>query len=297
MTKFIKLDPFISRPIWGGHKLAKLKNLKGEVDIGESWEVSTHRNGSSKFDELNLSELCSLSYLTKFIDTSANLSIQVHPGDDYALEHEADSGKMESWLILDAEADAGIYLGFKEGITRKEFFTALENKLDITRFLKFKKVQRGDFFVIPEGTIHAIGKDVTLCEVQQSSGTTYRVWDWNRVGKDGNPRELHIEKAKDVLNFSDDFNKKLSDLEKSNVFDSAQMLNLISHKDFKVELINYSSPKKTSLNLKEKNSLTLLSGSIDGDISLQNYESGIVMESGMFEFTAQENTSLIIVSE
>lgn len=297
MSKVLKLDPFISQPIWGGVKLAKLKNIKGKSDIGETWEVSTHKNGSAKINGIDLSNFCSLTYLTKFIDTADNLSIQVHPGDDYAEQNENDSGKMESWLILDAQEGAGIYLGFKKGITKKEFFTALENKLDITRFLNFKKVKRGDFFVIPEGTIHAIGAGITLCEVQQSSGVTYRVWDWNRTGKDGSPRELHIDKARDVLNFSEEFNQKLYDLEKSNVFTSSPMVKLISHKDFKVELINFASLKKTSLNLNAKDSLTLFSGSINGDITLNSYESAIVMETGEFEFTAQENTSLIIVSE
>ena len=297
MAKITKLDPFISRTIWGGEKLSQLKSFATQESIGETWEVSSHPKGSSQIAGNFLSNICSLTYLTKFIDTSDNLSIQVHPGDDYAREVENDSGKMECWIVLEADKDAGIYLGFKEGVTKKEFFTALENKLDITKLLKFKKVEKGDFYVIPEGTIHAIGKGITLCEVQQSSGVTYRVWDWNRVDKNGQARELHVSKAKDVLNFSAHFNYSLEKQERKDIFSDEGIQELIKHRDFKVQLVNTVKKKKLDLTLNAKDSLTILNGSIGGDVELESFQSGIVLEGGQICLELEENTSFIIVSE
>lgn len=293
MGKLIKLNPFISETVWGGSRLARAKGINSTNPVGETWEVSTLSQGSSKVGDIDLSTLCSLKYLVKFIDTAANLSIQVHPDDEYARIHENASGKTECWIILDANPGAGIYLGFKKGVTKKEFFNAVASGLAVDKFLNFIEVNSGDFFYIPPGTVHAIGSGITLCEVQQSSGITYRVWDWNRMGLDGNPRELHIDKARDVLNFSEDFNQKLLTTSKSHLFESEEIITLAKHKDFQVELINYPAGKKFSLKLNDKDAIVVLRGSL-GD--LKTYESALVLEESTFSFESVSPVSFLVVS-
>jgi len=300
MGKIIKLNPFISKKVWGGKRLAKLKNLNQTDDsepIGETWEVSTHSAGSSFLGEAKLSSVCELSYLVKFIDTSANLSIQVHPDEEYAKEHEDSRGKTECWIILDAKKGAGIYLGFKKGVTKKEFFTAVASGMQVDKYLNFIPVKTGDFFFIPAGSIHAIGNDITLCEVQQSSGITYRVWDWNRMGMDGKPRELHVEKAKDVCQFSDSFNDQLLAYSKNNLLDLIGISTIAEHDDFNIQIFSNLTQKDMELTLKDKDSLIVLRGSIAGDIKLSALDCGIVLEAGTFDLKVESGTSFLVVSE
>ena len=139
--------------------------------------------------------------LVKFIDAQDKLSVQVHPADEYALKHENSLGKTEMWYIVDADEGAGIYLGFKEDITREQFKKAIEEKT-LTDYLKFIPVQKGESYFIPAGTIHAICSGCLICEIQQNSNITYRVYDYGRRDKNGNERELHVEKAIDVTNLS-----------------------------------------------------------------------------------------------
>lgn len=223
---------------WGGTRLAGLKKLeaiKENQKLGETWEVSRLSDGLS-FDK-NGSPLSyfteeELPYLIKFIDTEKALSVQVHPHDKYAARYENSSGKTECWIILDAKPGAGIYLGFKDDVTEDDFFGDVENQKDLTKYLQFHEVQKGDFFYVPAGSIHAIGPGITLAEIQQSSGITYRVWDWNRLDEKGNSRELHIEQAKAVLNFSPDGNSQESFMLK-NIFDKREQV-VIEHEQFKV---------------------------------------------------------------
>jgi mannose-6-phosphate isomerase len=264
MGKIVKLKPFMVEKPWGTHKLASLKEVLTNKLIGESWEVSTHPAGSSLVEDYPLSEICELSYLVKFIDTGQNLSIQVHPDDDYAKKIENSKGKTECWMILNAKKDAGIYLGFKPHVTRKEFFNALTHNLSIENFLNFIPVKKGDFFYLPPGSIHAIGGGVTLCEIQQSSDITYRVWDWNRQSETGEKRKLHIDQAKEVLN---------------------------------VQLFSTSKEKTFEIRLKAKESIIVLEGSLKMSFHLNPYESAIVLEDGLFEFTTSGQCSFIIVSE
>lgn len=254
MDQLYSLKPTFVTKIWGGEKLYQLKGLDIVKDepIGETWEVSRHQDGPS-FDEQGrpLSEVYSevqLPYLVKFIDTTDNLSVQVHPDDDYASKVEGSVGKTECWLILAAEKDAGIFLGLKKGVNRDSLQKAAESKEDLSQFLNFYPIKAGDFFFVPAGTIHAIGKGVTLAEIQQSSGITYRVWDWNRLGLDGKPRELHVQKALDVINFSPDKNDENHFKIKRGTLAKRGTVNLIEHDDFKVQLIEASASQ--SINLK-----------------------------------------------
>lgn len=296
MGKLAKLTPHLSYTIWGGKYLSKIKGIESTENLGETWEVSTLRSGSAKIGDKNLSDFCSLSYLVKFIDTADNLSVQVHPGDEYAAEFENSKGKTECWIILEAEENAGIYLGFKKGVTRKEFKTAIINSLDVEKFLNFIPVKSGDFFYVPSGSVHAIGKGVTLAEVQQSSGITYRVWDWNRVDADGKGRELHIEKAMDVLEFNERFNEKL--LNQINLFEKDGIHNFVKHEDFKSSILSLKAGTKTEVKLLEKESLSVLSGSVKvEEVTLPLFNSAISLVSSIVEIYALEDAKIILTSE
>lgn len=132
--------------------------------------------------------------LIKFIDAKEALSIQVHPDDEYSLKNNSEYGKTEMWYILDCDEDSYLYYGYKEEISKEEFRRSIEENT-LLNYLNKVKVNKGDVFFIKAGTVHAIGKGIVICEVQQNSNTTYRVYDYDRTDKDGNRRPLHIEQA------------------------------------------------------------------------------------------------------
>ena len=277
----MKLTPFAAQKVWGGEYLKQKKSIKSSVCIGETLEVSTLDNCNSSFQGTDLSQLVgNLSYLVKFIETTDNLSIQVHPDDDYAKLVENSLGKSECWLILEANDSAGIYLGFKPGVTRKFFEKSIANKEEINKLLNFYPVKRGDFFFVPAGAIHAIGANVILAEVQQSCGVTYRVWDWNRKGLDDKPRELHLEKALDVIEFDQDKNAKPYFQYKENILDKGDE-SLVSHKDFSFSVHR----NKNTINISKKGPSGILNFSKDpiklilnkSVVELQYLESALVM--------------------
>ncbi len=142
----------------------------------------------------------SFPVLIKYIDAAHNLSVQVHPDDEYARRVENDNGKTEMWYVFGAEKGAGIYCGFKRDTNKEEFLSKVKDGT-VEELLNFIPVKEGDCFLIEAGTVHAIGAGCVICEVQQSSNVTYRVYDYNRKGADGKPRPLHVEKAVDVINF------------------------------------------------------------------------------------------------
>ena len=210
-----KLFPEFKDNLWGGKKLIDRYGKDCEKEIcAESWELSFHPAGPTKIsggkllseiatpDVLgaNASIFENFPLMIKLIDARDNLSVQVHPSDDYALKHENSYGKTEMWYILEADEGAGIYLGFKKDVTEDEVFEAI-NKNSLTDLMNFFEVKAGDCYFIPSGTIHAIGTGCLIYEIQQNSNLTYRVYDYGRRDKDGNTRELHIEKALRVLNF------------------------------------------------------------------------------------------------
>ncbi len=273
MKSIIVLKPFASHKIWGGSLLSRLKNIEVPADrdpVGETWEVSAHADGPSNSECGLLSEISNMEeipYLVKFIDTSENLSVQVHPADEYALKNENSKGKSECWVILDAKEGAGIYLGLKKGITKEGLKESLEKKEDLSLSLNFYPVKRGDFFYVPAGTIHAIGKDVFLAEVQQCSDITYRVWDWNRLwdgnksGKNGEARELHIDKSLDVIRFDEEFNHRLNFKVQNDIF--SNNLKLLELNDF--ELYSYNKTEDSDLDIsfgERFASILVLEGSI-----------------------------------
>lgn len=298
------LTPHYVEKIWGGELLYKIKGLgKGQLPLGESWEVSRLTQGPSCVGPRGLDEILSeadLPYLVKFIDTSDNLSVQVHPDDEYAKKNENSKGKSECWLILDALPSAGIYLGFKEGVDKAEFEKAVLSGNDITKFLKFVPVSRGNFFYVPAGTVHAIGKGVLLAEVQQSSGITYRVWDWNRVDSDGKGRTLHIKQAMDVLNFDPENNDDVTFKKIENVFDLDNKT-LLEHEDFEVHSYCFNKGEELLVEntSKRKRSIICLKGEVSfadyNDLFLKAYQSTILFTNEDVKIAVKEDTQLLVV--
>ena len=216
--KPVLLSPAFKDYLWGGTRLKEEFGKKSDLDIvAESWELSTHKDGQSvvasgefagmtlgEFVEKNpsvLGENCKkfefFPILIKFIDAKDNLSIQVHPDDEYALKNTGGYGKTEMWYILDCEEGASLYYGFKEEITKEQFKKSIEDNT-LLEYLNKVEVKKGDVYFIEAGTVHAIGKGIVICEIQQNSNTTYRVYDYDRRDAQGNARELHVEKALEV---------------------------------------------------------------------------------------------------
>ena len=213
-----KLKPVLKDIIWGGNRLASEygKSDDPEQKIAESWELTVHKNGvniieNGEYAGRSLEDLfksdksiVSSDYqsdkfplLIKFIDAGQNLSVQVHPDNDYAEKYENEFGKTEVWYIIDAKPGAKIVYGLNDNYTREH----LQNLIDNNKFedcLNYIEVKPGDVYFIPAGLVHAIGEGIFIAEIQQNSDTTYRFYDYNRIGADGNPRELHIKQALDV---------------------------------------------------------------------------------------------------
>lgn len=208
----LKLQPVLKDYLWGGNKLTGLFGRKGGEKIAESWEVSVHPDGESKcgggtFSEYLKENPCAVDgagsafpVLIKYIDAKQNLSVQVHPDDEYAQRVEGDNGKTETWYIVQADEGAGIYCGFKRDTSKEEFLQKVQDGT-VEELLNFIPVKAGDCYLIEAGTVHAIGAGCVICEIQQSSNVTYRVYDYNRRDANGNLRPLHIEKAMEVINF------------------------------------------------------------------------------------------------
>lgn len=215
----MKLTAPLKDYIWGGSKLKEEYGKKTDLPkVAESWELSCHKDGQSvvangAYAGRTLTEVIeqegkavlgkdceSFAYfpiLIKLIDAKDNLSVQVHPNNDYALRVEGEYGKTEMWYIVDCEPGARLLYGFEKEISKEEFAARIADNtlLDVTKAVEVKK---GDVFFIEAGTLHAIGSGILICEIQQNSNTTYRIYDYGRIGNDGKPRQLHVEKAKDV---------------------------------------------------------------------------------------------------
>lgn len=210
----LKFENIYFNKIWGGRGFSNFRNNLPEGDIGESWDVACHPHGTSiisngEFKAMKLSELIELKgeevigsriskswfpLLLKLINAKEKLSVQVHPSDDYAGKFEGEMGKTEAWYIVEASNDAKLVLGTKN-CTKEQFKKAIEmGKFD--EYMNIVPVKKGEVYFVKSGLIHAIGKGIIIAEIQQNSDTTYRVYDYNRG------RELHIDKALDVVNLN-----------------------------------------------------------------------------------------------
>lgn len=217
MTEALLLRPVFQEKIWGGQKL---KTVFGypipDKKIGECWAISAHPHGTCvvengpyagrKLDELWENERALFGnptgsvfpLLTKILDAEDDLSVQVHPDDRYGLEHEGELGKTECWYVIDCEPGAEIIYGH-HAQTKEELRSMIESG-QWEHLLRRIPVKPGDFYYVPSGTIHAIGKGILILETQQSSDTTYRVYDYDRRDDQGNLRELHIDDSVAVTN-------------------------------------------------------------------------------------------------
>jgi phosphomannose isomerase type I len=218
--EILKLNPVFKDYIWGGTRLRDDFGLKTDINpVAEGWMLACHKDGmntidggeydgktlesvikeggKSKIAGTNSEKFPYFPVLIKLIDAKDNLSVQVHPDNEYAARVEHEFGKTEMWYVLDAAPGATLIYGFRNKIGKEEFKQAIESNtlLDVLNVVEVKK---GDMFFIEAGTVHAIGKGALIAEIQQNSNSTYRVYDYGRLGKDGKPRELHIQKAIDV---------------------------------------------------------------------------------------------------
>ena len=218
--EILKLAPAFKDYLWGGRRLIENygMNYGGKI-LAEAWMLSAHKDGASTITNGEFAGKSFREYLAaegynadkfpiliKFIDAQDNLSLQVHPSDDYAKKFENQLGKSEFWYILDAAPNAYIYHGLNRVVTKSEFVERV-NSGTLEEILQKVPARKGDCLFIPAGTIHSVGKGILLVEIQQNSNVSYRIYDYNRRGADGKRRDLHIDKALDVANlkpFDDD---------------------------------------------------------------------------------------------
>ena len=217
MSEPLFLQSVMQEKIWGGTKLRDEFSYKIPSDkVGEYWAISAHPHGVStikngRFAGMGLDQLYAehrelfgnssepvFPLLTKILDANDWLSVQVHPDDHYAMEHEGELGKTECWYVIAADEGAEIIYGH-DAKSQEELRQQIEKK-EWDKLLTKVPVKAGDFFYVPSGTMHAIGSGILILETQQSSDTTYRVYDFDRKDAKGNLRELHLEKSIDVLN-------------------------------------------------------------------------------------------------
>ena len=217
MMEIMKLIPSGKDYLWGGTRLKDEYGKKIDMNpLAESWECSVHPDGScyvanGRYKGKTLKEVLDehpeyigtkangeFPILAKFIDAKKDLSVQVHPDDEYALEYEGQNGKTEMWYIIDADEGASLIYGFKHKVSKEILERAIE-KGELDKHLQKVEVHKGDLFYVPAGTVHGIGEGILLAEVQESSNVTYRVYDYDRVDKNGKKRELHFDKAVQVM--------------------------------------------------------------------------------------------------
>ncbi len=305
--------------VWGGNRLKPLKGLLADNrPIGESWEISAVpisksvvKNGPHAGRTLNeLVEQYRADFvgqsvyarygnnfplLIKFIDAAKDLSVQVHPNNKMAMERHGSLGKSELWYIMKAEPNAKIYVGFKSPISKYEYEKRIEDG-SICQVLQEHYVHSGDVFYIPAGRVHAICGGIMLAEIQQSSDLTYRIFDYNRPGLDGKPRELHTELAKEALDYNVYLNYKVEynsvinrpiPLEVNEIF-SIKLLQV--NRAFHRKLYKYDSfviymclegdakitlrDTKESVEITEGNSCLIPAGVVDFDV-IPNNKGGI----------------------
>ena len=221
MTEPIFLQGICKDYLWGGNRLREEYGKKSDADkIAESWELACHKDGSSilttgadagknlreYLDEhgtgflgTNCAGCTTVPVLIKLIDAKQDLSIQVHPDDDYAMRVEGEPGKTEMWYVIDADEGASLIYGFQHEVTEEILRKAVETGT-LDKHLQKVPVHKGDTYFVPAGTVHGIGKGILVAEIQESSNVTYRVYDYDRVDKNGKKRDLHFDKAVQVMN-------------------------------------------------------------------------------------------------
>ena len=285
----LQFEPNLHPVIWGGHQLRPYKGLEpSDEPIGESWEVSAVPSSTSvvsngiwkgkdlislinEYPEEILGKAVNRKYhgqlplLVKFIDAERDLSIQVHPNDDMAQRLHGKMGKSEMWYIIKADEGAHLYAGFKQNITPYEYQKRVEDG-SITEVLADHQVKAGDVFYLPAGRVHAICGGILLAEVQQSSDVTYRIFDYNRPGMDGKPRELHTALASQALNFHVEPNYRTEYADAAN-----KAVQVIETPYFDVRVMEVSRPFHRDLKKYESFIITMC---IEGDCKIRVRSTG-----------------------
>lgn len=272
MKKIIRLKPVFKERIWGGQKLKSYFSYDiEEKPIGECWAISAHRNGACQIinedykDEtlLTLYEKYKNEFfdndsskvfplLVKILDANTQLSVQVHPEDDYALKHENDLGKTECWYVIDAKDDANIIYGHTAK-DKDEFLNKIKtNDLSLWHY---QSIKPQDFIYVPATTVHAINEGTFIYEVQESSDTTYRIYDYDRRDDKGNTRELHLDKALDVINFPA---KKIEQNTAITINEDYKLYHYVSNEYFDVN--RYVISSKASISFKTYALVSVLNG-------------------------------------
>ena len=287
----LTFQPVLKDYIWGGRNLETVfgRTLPPDTDIAESWEIAAHKDGQSIVENgahagLTLADVHTklgidligsrnqwaqdrekFPLLIKLLDANRPLSVQVHPDDDYALVNEGNElGKTEMWYVLDAEPGAAVIYGVTEGTTPENFAQAIKDG-NLEPRLHYLPVQAGDFVDVPAGTLHAILGGILIAEIQQNSNTTYRVYDWNRMGHDGKPRPLHIDRSLETTNFSQIEPAKCEPLSTS-YEDGVERSVLCSNRYFTVERLSFEEGATFSGNC--DGSTFEIWGTVDGTTSL-----------------------------
>lgn len=316
----LKLEPAFKDYLWGGTKLKTEYDKKSDLDkVAESWELSNHRDGSSivtngeyagkTFIEYlekegkkvwgeNAQGFVNFPVLIKFIDAKQALSIQVHPDDEYALRVEKEFGKNEMWYILECEEGSFLYYGVNCDLTQKEFREKIENNT-ILDVLNKVEVHKGDVFFIEAGTIHAIGAGIMICEIQQNSNSTYRVYDFGRKDANGNERELHIDKAVDVSKLTPS-KQDFGALSKTDLGNGNNEELLAKCKYFTTERMDVTSSLTLNADAKSFHSLIILEGEgsvtcKDEKVTFKKGES-IFLPANAGEYTVDANCSFILTT-
>ena len=283
----MKMVPAYKDYLWGGRKLNKYFNKNSVYDkTAESWELSCCNDGLSIVDNgiyqgqtlknvlsihhcfigMKISELNEFPLLIKLIDAHDKLSIQVHPSDELSDKNKGQQGKAEMWYVLDCEKDAFLYMGFRENISKYALRDLILSG-DICNYLNKIYVKPGDVFFIPPGTVHAIGSGILIAEIQQNSNTTFRIFDYDRVDKQGKKRQLHIDEAERVC----DVNKYVYDDQQSMIVYKQQdyeIKRLVECKYFRV--LKYNVNKKVELYSKKESFQALLFIDSNGVINYKN---------------------------
>lgn len=309
----LKTSPVFKNYIWGGNNIKKIysKNTP-EPPVAESWEISAHpdgecliANGEYKGKTINeVSELMGSDFLgksikkgekfpllLKILDACDRLSVQVHPSDEYArINENGEKGKTEAWYILSAEKGASLIYGFKENVT-KEIFEKAINEGKCEDCLNKVECAPGDVFYIPSGTVHAVGKGLMIAEIQQSSNTTYRVFDYNRRDKNGNLRELHIKKALDVCNFKSSAGKEKTVGKAEKIGDNT-LLHIIDNEFFVFEKLCIE--KRMVCKTEDLLHLLFIENG-EGSVGGESFKKGdsILIPAGMNEYEIKGNCSVL----
>lgn len=309
----LKLNPVFKDYLWGGTKLRDEYGFESNLDkLAEGWMLSCHKDGENTIANGNyagktLTDVINSNpnflgengnkfeyfpILIKLIDAKNDLSIQVHPDNEYAMRVEKEYGKTECWYILDCDEDAELIYGFNREITSEEFKEKISDNTFLETVNKVK-VKKGDLFFIEAGTLHAIGKGILLAEIQQNSNTTYRVYDYGRVGADGKPRELHVEKAIDVTKCVPP--SRSTNPEGNLLINDGYSNQLLTECGlFNVEKISVNSKYKGVADNKSFVSVLVISGCGEIDDLKINKGDSLFIPAGYGEFTVTGNAELII---